>query len=68
VLIELTDRIGIGAEQREVSIDGLEFQYQVPPTVSPASSTRTFSPNLSRSDFSMCMPEKPAPITTASKF
>src|SRR5262245_60234267 len=46
---------------------GYRFQYHVPPTVEPASYTRTRRPRVSRRDFSMYMPEKPAPITTASK-
>ena len=43
----------------------LRFQYQVPPTVSPASYTRTLSPSRSRSAFSMYMPENPAPMATS---
>src|SRR6476469_5220319 len=45
---------------------GYRFQYQVPPTSSPASNTWTRRPISSRSLTFMYMPANPAPITTTS--
>src|SRR5579859_7877617 len=44
---------------------GYRFQYQVPPTPSPASRPITVRPSW-RSRYSAYRPEKPAPTTTTS--
>ena len=52
----------LGTSQRA---PGYRFQYQVPPTPSPASTTWTVKPS-SRKWCSAYMPETPAPTTTTS--